>query len=86
MLLCVSVSVAIRFTLSPLNPFAGSTTNAVGVNGTVKVFVLFDVAYILSCRNSASMLYVPLFCSMVYAYVLFRMRQLLLDQLVFRLH
>ena len=54
MLLCVSVSVAIRLIVSPLNPFTGFTVIAVGVLLTVRVFVLLLAVYVVSSRNCAS--------------------------------
>ena len=60
-LLCVSVSVAIRFTVSPLYPPMGFITSAVGVWATFSVVVLLTATKTLSWKKSASTVYVPLF-------------------------
>ena len=46
MSLCVSVSVAVKFTLSLLYPFIGFTVIVVGVIVTVRLVVLLVVAYV----------------------------------------
>ena len=55
MSLCVSVSVAVKFTLSLLYPFIGFTVIVVGVIVTVRLVVLLVVAYVALPAYSASM-------------------------------
>ena len=54
MSLCVSVSVAVKFTLSLLYPFIGFTVIVVGVIVTVRLVVLLVVAYVALPAYSAS--------------------------------
>ena len=65
----LSFKIAVKFIKSPLEPVTGFIVIAVGIIFTVRLLVLLVVRYVVSPVNIAWMVYVPVFCVMVYCSV-----------------